>query len=37
VLVYRAITFGLEIPVGGVGLLWWSLRRRSTRELALAA
>jgi len=37
VLVYRAITFGLEIPVGGVGLLWWSLRRRSARDLALAA
>jgi uncharacterized membrane protein YbhN (UPF0104 family) len=29
VLVYRALTFGLEIPVGGAGLLWWSLRRRA--------
>lgn len=27
VLVYRAITVGLEIPVGGAGLLWWTLRR----------
>jgi uncharacterized membrane protein YbhN (UPF0104 family) len=28
VLVYRAITVGLEIPVGGVGLLWWWVVRR---------
>jgi uncharacterized membrane protein YbhN (UPF0104 family) len=27
VLVYRGITVGLEIPVGGAGLLWWTLRR----------
>lgn len=30
VLVYRAITVGLEVPVGGAGLLWWALRRRAT-------
>lgn len=29
VLVYRAITVGLEIPVGGVGLAWWWATRRS--------
>ena len=28
VLVYRAITVGLEIPVGGAGLLWWMVRQR---------
>jgi uncharacterized membrane protein YbhN (UPF0104 family) len=27
VLLYRAFTVGMEIPVGGAGLLWWSLRR----------
>ena len=31
VLVYRAITVGLEIPVGGAGLLWWALRRSPSR------
>lgn len=30
VLVYRAITVGLEIPVGGVGLAWWWATRRGT-------
>lgn len=34
VLLYRAFIFGLEIPVGGLSMLAWSLRRRS---LALAA
>jgi uncharacterized membrane protein YbhN (UPF0104 family) len=30
VLLYRAFTFGLEIPVGGIGLLaWWWTRRRT--------
>ncbi len=29
VLIYRAFTFGLEIPVGGAGLLVWLWRRRS--------
>ncbi|KQU68121.1 lysylphosphatidylglycerol synthase transmembrane domain-containing protein [Phycicoccus sp. Root101] len=33
VLLYRAFTFGMEIPVGGLSMLAWSLRRRS----ALAA
>jgi uncharacterized membrane protein YbhN (UPF0104 family) len=28
VLIYRAFTFGLEIPVGGVGLAVWMWRRR---------
>ncbi|MCW2796052.1 MAG: hypothetical protein JWM79_1549 [Nocardioides sp.] len=31
VLLYRALTFGLEIPVGGLGLLaWWWTRRHLT-------
>jgi uncharacterized membrane protein YbhN (UPF0104 family) len=34
VLLYRAFIFGLEIPVGGLSMLAWSLRRRGT---ALAA
>ncbi len=29
VLLYRALTFGLEIPVGGLVLAWWELRRRA--------
>lgn len=29
VLIYRAFTFGLEIPVGGLGVLYWLWRRRS--------
>ncbi|MFC6345406.1 hypothetical protein ACFP8W_25705, partial [Nocardioides hankookensis] len=30
VLLYRALTYGLEIPVGGAGLaVWLWLRRRS--------
>jgi uncharacterized membrane protein YbhN (UPF0104 family) len=28
VLLYRALTFGLEIPVGGALLAWWELRGR---------
>lgn len=31
VLLYRAFTFGLEIPVGGVWLLGWLLVQRSSR------
>jgi uncharacterized membrane protein YbhN (UPF0104 family) len=34
VLIYRAFTFGLEIPVGGVGLAVWMLRRRQRRTTA---
>jgi uncharacterized protein (TIRG00374 family) len=36
VLLYRALTFGLEIPVGGMGILaWlWSSRRRAAQGLA---
>ena len=37
VLVYRAITVGLEIPVGGAGLLWWTLRRKDSRQVPAAA
>ena len=29
VLLYRAFIFGMEIPVGGLSMLAWSLRRRS--------
>jgi uncharacterized membrane protein YbhN (UPF0104 family) len=32
VVVYRAITVGLEIPVGGAGLLWWWATRRPGRS-----
>lgn len=32
VLVYRAVTVGLEIPVGGIGLLWWWVLRRPARS-----
>jgi uncharacterized membrane protein YbhN (UPF0104 family) len=28
VLLYRAFTFGMEIPVGGLSMLAWSLRGR---------
>jgi uncharacterized membrane protein YbhN (UPF0104 family) len=28
VLLYRAFTFGMEIPVGGLGMLWWASRRQ---------
>ena len=28
VLLYRAFIFGMEIPVGGLSMLAWSLRRR---------
>ena len=31
VLIYRAFTFGLEIPVGGAGLAVWLWRRRGGR------
>lgn len=34
VLVYRAITVGLEIPVGGAGLLWWMVRQRPPARTA---
>ncbi|MCW2768365.1 MAG: hypothetical protein JWO11_4324 [Nocardioides sp.] len=36
VLLYRALTFGLEIPVGGIGLLgwWWARRRAAVRGAA---
>jgi putative heme transporter len=34
VVVYRAITVGLEIPVGGLGLVWWWAARRRTRPPA---
>ena len=37
VLLYRAFTFGLEIPVGGVWLLGWLLVQRSSRRLELSA
>jgi uncharacterized membrane protein YbhN (UPF0104 family) len=30
VLLYRAFTFGMEIPVGGLSFLAWALRRRSS-------
>jgi len=30
VLLYRAFIFGMEIPVGGLSMLAWSLRRRPT-------
>jgi putative heme transporter len=33
VLVYRALTFGLEIPVGGVLLAGWSWRQRAARPV----
>lgn len=37
VLLYRALTFGMEIPVGGVTLVGWLLlRRRARRALAAA-
>ena len=36
VLLYRAFTFGLEIPVGGVWLLGWLLVQRSGRTPDLA-
>lgn len=32
VLIYRAFTFGLEIPVGGVGLAVWLWRRRGASQ-----
>lgn len=34
VLLYRAITFGLEIPVGGAGLAAWLWSRRRAGEVA---
>jgi uncharacterized membrane protein YbhN (UPF0104 family) len=34
VVVYRAITVGLEIPVGGAGLLWWWTTRRAPQPVA---
>jgi putative heme transporter len=37
VLLYRAFTFGLEVPVGGVWLLGWLLVQRSSRRLELSA
>lgn len=36
VLLYRAFTFGLEIPVGGVWLLGWLLLQRSRRAPEMA-
>jgi uncharacterized membrane protein YbhN (UPF0104 family) len=33
VLLYRALTFGLEIPVGGLTLLGWGWSRRRTAGL----
>jgi uncharacterized membrane protein YbhN (UPF0104 family) len=32
VLLYRAFTFGMEIPVGGLSMLAWSLRVRGRRQ-----
>jgi uncharacterized protein (TIRG00374 family) len=37
VLLYRAITFGLEIPVGGAWLLGWLLVQRFGRQAHLSA
>jgi uncharacterized membrane protein YbhN (UPF0104 family) len=37
VLLYRAFTFGLEIPVGGLWLLGWLLVQRSTRKPGVIA
>jgi hypothetical protein len=34
VIVYRAITVGLEVPVGGLGLVWWWTVRRQARRPA---
>jgi uncharacterized membrane protein YbhN (UPF0104 family) len=34
VLLYRAFVFGAEIPVGGLSMLAWSLRRRPVRGAA---
>lgn len=34
VLLYRAVTFGLEIPVGGVGIAAWLWSRRRNPEVA---
>jgi len=36
VLIYRAFTFGLEIPVGGAGLAVWAWRRRGRMRAARA-
>jgi uncharacterized membrane protein YbhN (UPF0104 family) len=36
ILLYRAFTFGLEIPVGGVWLLGWLLVQRSHRQPRLS-
>ena len=33
VLLYRAFVFGMEIPVGGLSMLAWSLRRRTAAAL----
>lgn len=32
VLLYRAFTFGMEIPAGGLSMLAWSLRRRTVPD-----
>jgi putative heme transporter len=32
ILLYRAFTFGIEVPIGGTGLLVWLWRRRNSRE-----
>jgi hypothetical protein len=38
VIVYRAITVGLEVPVGGLGLVWWwALRRQAPRPAGVPA
>lgn len=34
VLLYRAFTFGMEIPVGGLSMLAWSMRRRPALVMA---
>ncbi len=33
VLLYRAFTFGMEIPVGGLALVWWRARRSDRATL----
>lgn len=34
VLLYRGFIFAMEIPVGGLGMLWWGLRRRQPVPVA---
>ncbi|MDQ1626153.1 MAG: putative heme transporter [Actinomycetota bacterium] len=35
ILLYRAFTFGIEVPIGGTGLLVWFWRRRRERRWTL--